>query len=116
MTKYFDTEIIDELTKLKFCINKKMNSCEELIQSINEINLGVLSKDLEVVSMINKYKQESILAGRILSEQQCNIYLKIDKILYEKCNHEWVDDFIEDSLERVRPICYCKHCFYYKKK
>ena len=116
MNKYFSYELIEELVKLKFCINKKIESCEELIQSINEINLDLFSNDLDFVSTIDKYKQESIMAGRVLSEQQDSIYLEIDKILLQKCQHEWVDDYIEEPLERERHICYCKHCFYYKKK
>jgi len=119
MSKLFDTqvtELINELVKLKFCINKNIGSCQELIENMNEINLGVFSKDLDIVSLIDKYKQETIAAGQILSEQQNSIYSKIDDILYEKCDHEWVDDYIEEPLERERPICYCKHCFYYKKK
>ena len=116
MSKYFSYELIEELVKLKFCINQKMGSCDELIQSIDEINLGVFTKDLDIVSIVDKYKQESIAAGRVLSEQQNSIYSKIDEILFEKCEHEWVDDYIEEPLERERQICYCKHCFYYKKK
>ena len=116
MSKYFSYELVEELVKLKFCINQKMESCVELIKSIDEINLGLFSKDLDIVSIIDKYKQESNLAGRVLSEQQNSIYLQIDKILYEKCEHEWIHDYIEEPLERERHICYCKHCFYYKKK
>lgn len=116
MSKYFSYELIEELVKLKFCINKKMESCDELIQSIDEINLGVFTKDLDILSIVDKYKQESIAAGRVLSEQQNSIYSKIDEILFEKCEHEWVDDYIEEPLERERHVCYCKHCFYYKKK
>ena len=110
------SELIDELVKLKFCINKNIGSYQELINDINEFNLDILSKDLDIVSLIDKYKEETIAAGQVLSEQQNSIYLKIDQILYEKCEHEWVDDYIEEPLERERHICYCKHCFYYKKK
>lgn len=116
MSKFFNFELIEELVKLKFCINKKMESCQELIQYIDEINLALFSKDLHILSIVDKYKEESIAAGRVLSEQQNSIYIKIDEILYEKCEHEWVDDYIEEPLERERDICYCKHCFYYKKK
>ena len=73
-----------------------------------------------ISAAINKYVYTSVL------EPYANgIYLKYSKrektrskheILYEKCNHEWVKDIIEESLEREREICYCKHCFYYKKK
>lgn len=116
MSKLYDQQVIDELIKLKFCINKKITSCDELIKSIQDINLSLFSKDLDILSIIDKYKQESISTGRILSEQQNFIYRKIDEILLEKCEHEWINDYIEDSLEREREICYCKHCFYYKKK
>lgn len=116
MSTKYNYQIIDELVSLKFMVNKKMQLCEELINSIKLIKGPLLSNDLDLISFIVKYKEKSMLTGSILSEEQNSLYMKIDEILYEKCNHEWVKDIIEESLEREREICYCKHCFYYKKK
>ena len=34
----------------------------------------------------------------------------LDKELYASCNHEWIDDSIDDTSGDCRQICYCKVC------
>ena len=108
--------MINELVKLKFIINKKVETSQEMIELLEEINLDLLSNNLNILSLINNFKKECISNNSLLSKQQNSLYIKIDEILYKKCKHEWISDIIEESLEKEREICYCKHCFYYKKK
>lgn len=116
MNNSLNDELLDQLVNLKFLINKTMSSSSEFIRSIEETNIPLYTNDLNILNIIGKYQNKNIKNNDDLLKQQKNLYIDIDKILLKNCDHEWIDDVVEEPLERERNICYCKHCFYYKKK
>lgn len=95
--------------------------------SLFKQNLYNETVNLEIILKNNKYysyENDSIINEYIKYNNTNNIYQvlenkikfnnnlieKINKILFEKCDHEWVNDYIDIDCEYGKNISYCKIC------
>jgi hypothetical protein len=76
------------------------NSLEQLIQ---------LKFSLEKEINILRENQE-----KLEFRKQKQLLAEVNKILEEKCEHNWIEDAIDEPLS-TRYICYCSECYLYKK-
>jgi hypothetical protein len=106
-------DFIERHEKVKFFSLFKNNLYNETI------NLEIILKNnnyyYENNSILNEYNHFNINnnINEILKKKiTFNKYLieKINKILFENCNHEWINDYIDIDCEYGRNICYCKIC------
>ena len=111
-----DTFDIEELVNLKFTIDKNINECKLLLSNINSNKLITTIDNLDFYDKIILYIYNCKKGINDLLKIQNNMIEKIDNILLNQCSHCWIDDVIEEALEREHAICYCNKCFIYKKK
>ena len=111
--KEVDYETLDLLINLKFKLNSSIN---DIYENIDNINLNYLNNDILLKKIILNSRENKLKDNNLFISNYCEIHNNIDKILYDNCLHEWINDEIDEPLDRSRNICYCKHCFIYKKK
>ena len=51
--------------------------------------------------------------GTIFLEEQTELLKYINKLLLEKCDHNWVNDAIDLPFGE-RYVCYCSKCYIYQ--
>ena len=96
----------DDLLQLKqSCIRYRNNliNYNELNSIYNKFLKTELDEDLEW-DIHTQWGRQG-LQTRLVT--LCKI---IDKILYEKCQHEWTTDWIDTSYDTAKKIIYCPLC------
>ena len=107
---------LDDLIILKFTIEKQINVNKDLLSNMsNNLNIQLII-DKELINKIILYQFLTRRTLNQLLKMQNNLLINIENILYRECQHEWLTDILEESLERERTICYCTKCLIYKKK
>lgn len=107
---------IEKLIQLKFSIEREYNSLTDLFTNMESINWINMSSDLEIYAKLAFYRNTIETTGRQFLEGQKKLINDIDEILMKKCEHDWIEDVIDEPLERSRDICYCSKCYIYTKK
>ena len=107
---------IERLIQLKFSIEREYNSLKDLFTSMENINWVEMSNDLDIYSNLALYRNTIETTGRQFLEGQRKLINDIDEILMKKCEHNWIEDVIDEPLDRSRDICYCSKCYIYTKK
>ena len=85
---------------------------EETVTSYNEI-ISCINENCDYnyinVDLINFYNNLCVEC-----EQQIIILKKMkkvnDNIMYEKCEHNFINDIIDINPEKEQTICYCTNC------
>ena len=107
---------LEDLVIVKFTIEKQINTTKELLSNIsNNLNIQFIS-DRELINKIILYQFLTRRTLNQLLKMQNNLLNSIQEILYNQCQHQWVNDIVEEPLEKERTICYCSKCLIYKKK
>lgn len=122
MDKIDEIDGINEINKIEG-INK--------IKEINEIDINMILKMSKYVGEITQTLNESIkkikdlsynvtynysnmnelfylLDHQLLQFKEFNIYLKNN--LNEKCKHNFITDYIDNSIDECKQIIYCDKC------
>ena len=107
---------IVKLIQLKFSIECEYNSLNNLFTNVESINWVNMSSDIEIYAKLSLYKNTIETTGHKFLEEQRKLLDDINEILMKKCEHNWIEDVIDKSLERSRDICYCSKCYIYTKK
>ena len=107
---------IEKLIQLKFSVEREYNSLNNLFTNIENINWVNMSTDLDIYAKLSLYRLSIETTGRQFLEIQQKLINDIDEILMKKCEHNWIEDIIDEPLERSRDICYCSKCYIYTKK
>ena len=108
-----DYETLDLLITLKFKLNSSINDIYEITDNIN---LNYLSNNILLKKIILNSRENKLKDNNLFSNNFQEIHNNIDEILYHNCLHEWIEDVVDEPIDRSKNICYCKYCFIYKKK
>tara|TARA_Y100001980_G_C14200308_1_gene64096 strand:- start:84 stop:428 length:345 start_codon:yes stop_codon:yes gene_type:complete len=108
-----DYETLDLLINLKFKLNSSINDIYEIIDNIN---LDYLNNDTLLKKIILNSRENKLQDSNLFLNNYKELYNNIDQILFKNCLHEWIEDVVDEPIDISKNICYCKHCFIYKKK
>ena len=106
--------IVEHLITLKFNIEKEINTIND-----NDNYLKMLkqippeyNKDFQTISA--QYKSNIESHGKPYLNTQMELLNEINKQLEKLCQHEWVDDVIDEAFKSW-DYCYCQKCFIRQK-
>ena len=103
---------LDDIIQFKFDIEREVESLNNnFAKYFSNIQLFKNSNKL----FINQYKLNIKMFGEEYLKQQIILLKEVDKYLYENCEHNWINDTIDEPLYS-RNICYCGKCYLYKSK
>ena len=102
---------LEQLIQLKFSLEKEINVLQE-----NHDNLKFRKEITNNDKIIfTQYNINILLFGKDYLVKQKELLNQVNKILFENCDHNWIEDYIDEPL-RSRYICYCSKCYLYKSK
>ena len=108
---------VEKLVNFKFCIEREYNSLNDLLKNLESTNwIDMVNHDIEIYAKFAQYRNNVPKIGNLFLEMQRKLIEEIDELLMKKCNHNWIEDSIDEPLDRSRDICYCSKCFIYTKK
>tara|TARA_B100001093_G_scaffold505030_1_gene561707 strand:- start:609 stop:950 length:342 start_codon:yes stop_codon:yes gene_type:complete len=100
---------LDTLIDLKFSLEREINAIRD---NNNKFKLLYYSssKDFNINKIISQHNSNNILFGKDYFNNQIKLLEEVDKILKDNCQHEWIEDSIDEPLHSWN-ICYCQKCF-----
>lgn len=102
---------LEQLIQLKFSLEKEINVLQE-----NHDNLKFRKEITNNDKIIfTQYNINIVLFGKDYLVKQKELLNQVDKILFENCDHNWINDAIDEPLS-TKYICYCGKCYIYKTK
>ena len=116
LPKNKNTQNVEKLIQLKFVVEREYNSLTDIFTNMENINWIHMSNDLDIYATLALYKNNMEITGRLFLELQKKLINDIDETLMKKCEHNWIEDVIDEPLDRSRDICYCSKCYIYTKK
>lgn len=104
----------DIIFNLEFRIQNKnlIQQLEEVSNLYNEIILYINDNciyNYHTIDLINLYKK-SLNDVNLQIELFKKIHNNNDDIIYDKCNHNFITDTIDITLDNTCDICYCTIC------
>jgi hypothetical protein len=104
---------IETLIDLKFATERQISILEETFSAAKKIQLVNTSADLDIYGLVALYRNNIRMNGTIFFEEQTELLKHINRLLLEKCEHNWINDVIDLPFSE-RHICYCSKCHIYK--
>ena len=89
---------------------KQINNIDTSFEK-SKNNLVSNSKDINIYKVFATYSINIEFFGSTFLEKQKALLNDIDEILIKECDHNWIDDVIDEPLDRSRNICYCSKCY-----
>lgn len=105
---------IENILYLKFSIEKEIESISSNIDRLNCCNYQsqpLDNLDLKIYTQLNTNIR---MFGKEYLREQKTLLAEINKILENNCEHNWINDTVDEPLSS-KEICYCSKCFLYKK-
>jgi hypothetical protein len=101
---------LEQLIQLKFSLEKEVNILQENHEKLE------FRKQLDNHNkmIITQYDTNIKMFGKNYLREQKQLLYEVNKILEEQCDHNWIEDVIDEPLSS-RYICYCSNCYLYKK-
>ena len=106
-------ENVKTLIDLKFAIERQISILEETFSAAKKIQLVNTSADLYIYGLVTLYSNNIKMNGTLFLEEQTELLKHINRLLLEKCEHNWINDVIDLPFSE-RQICYCSNCYIYK--
>jgi hypothetical protein len=106
-------ENVKTLIDLKFAIERQISILEETFSAAKKIQLVNTSADLDIYGLVTLYSNNIKMNGTLFLEEQTELLKHINRLLLEKCEHNWINDVIDLPFSE-RQICYCSNCYIYK--
>lgn len=81
-------------------------------------DIELLNKELhtEDFLLLNDYSNLCYYNITHTKNYTLNVYLdRINKVIFSRCQHEWVEDSIDIDPDKSETITYCSICHYTKK-
>jgi hypothetical protein len=100
---------LEQLIQLKFSLEKEVNILQENHEKL-EFRKQVGNNKM----IITQYDTNIKMFGKNYLREQKQLLYEVNKILEEQCDHNWIEDVIDEPLSS-RYICYCSNCYLYKK-
>ena len=104
---------LEQLIQLKFSLEKEINILEENHEKLEFRKQMCNNNDTDKM-IISQYDTNIKMFGKEYLREQKQLLVEVNKILEEKCQHNWIEDAIDEPLS-TRYICYCSKCYLYKK-
>jgi len=101
----------EQLIQLKFSLEKEINILQENHEKL-EFRKQISNNNDKII--ITQYDSNIKMFGKDYLREQKQLLIELNKILEEKCEHNWIEDVIDEPLSS-RYICYCSNCYLYKK-
>ncbi|ALH23307.1 hypothetical protein ceV_401 [Chrysochromulina ericina virus CeV-01B] len=102
---------LEQLIQLKFSLEKEINVLEENYEKL-EFRKQISNNTDQMI--ITQYNTNIKMFGKDYLREQKQLLSEINKTLFETCDHNWIEDSIDEPLS-TRYICYCSKCYLYKK-
>lgn len=102
---------LEQLIQFKFSLEKEINVLQENYEKL-EFRKQLSNNTDKMI--ITQYDTNIKMFGKDYLREQKQLLSEINKILYETCDHYWIEDAIDEPLS-TRYICYCSKCYLYKK-
>ncbi len=109
LIKLYETMDTDELTDLKFKIEKDYHFINKAYSKLNDKSIN----NDEIEEIFELYKFDLVTEGKKILHHKKTLLTNINSVLLRNCNHNWIDDVIETAFSE-KNICYCSNCFIYK--
>ena len=104
---------VKTLIDLKFAIERQISVLEETFSAAKKIQLVNTSADLDIYGLVALYTNNIKMNGTLFLEEQTELLKHINRLLLEKCEHNWINDVIDLPFSE-RHLCYCSNCYIYK--
>lgn len=105
---------IENILYLKFSIEKEIESITSNINRLNSINYQSQPLDNFETKIYTQLNTNIRMFGKEYLREQKTLLAEINKILEKNCQHDWINDVVDEPLSS-REICYCSKCFLYRK-
>ncbi len=102
---------LEQLIQLKFSLEKEINILQENHEKL-QFRKQISNKNDKII--ITQYDTNIKMFGKDYLREQKQLLNEVNKILEEQCDHNWIEDVIDEPLTS-RYICYCSKCYLYKK-
>ena len=102
---------LEQLIQLKFSLEKEINILQENHEKL-EFRKQISNNNDKMI--ITQYDSNIKMFGKDYLREQKQLLIELNKILEERCQHNWIEDVIDEPLSS-RYICYCGNCYLYKK-
>lgn len=102
---------LEQLIQLKFSLEKEINILQENYEKL-EFRKQLSNNTDKMI--ITQYDTNIKMFGKDYLREQKQLLNEVNKILETQCDHDWIDDAIDEPLS-TRYICYCSKCYLYKK-
>ena len=107
--KLYETMNTDDLTDLKFKIEKDYHFINNAYSRLNDQSIN----NDEIQRILQLYEIDLVTQGKKILHHKKTLLTNINSVLMKNCNHNWIDDVIETPFSE-KNICYCNNCFIYK--
>ena len=105
-----ENNLLEQVIDQKFLLEKKINVLEE-IHKKRQLGMQLSNNDKIIITQYDS--NIKIFEKKYLQEQK-QLLINLNKILEEKCDHNWIEDIMDEPFS-TRYICYCSKCYLYKK-
>ena len=104
---------MENIIQLKFSLEREIDVLTRNFD-LYEYN-SYTTKTPDEIKLLTQYNTNKTMFGKNYLTEQKALLEEINKILLEKCDHNWIEDSVDEPL-RSRYICYCGKCYIYKTK
>jgi len=102
---------LEQLIQLKFSLEREINILQENHEKL-EFRKQMYNNNDKII--ITQYNTNIKMFGKDYLREQKQLLNEINKILEQQCDHNWIEDEIDEAFS-TRYICYCSKCYLYKK-
>ena len=99
---------LEQLIQLKFSLEKEVNILQENHEKL-EFRKQLGNNNNKMI--ITQYDTNIKMFGKNYLREQKQLLYEVNKILEEQCDHNWIEDVIDEPLSS-RYICYCSNCYF----
>ena len=104
---------MENIIQLKFSLEREIDVLTRNFD-LYEYN-SYTTKTPDETKIFTQYNSNKTMFGKNYLTEQKALLEEVNKILLEKCDHNWIEDSVDEPL-RSRYICYCGKCYIYKTK
>ena len=104
---------MENIIQLKFSLEREIEALTRNFDLYEFKSLIIKTPDER--TLFTQYNTNKTMFGKNYLTEQKVLLEEVNKILLEKCEHNWIEDYIDEPL-RSRYICYCSKCYIYNSK
>jgi len=104
---------MENIIRLKFSLEREIDTLTRNFD-VCEIKNSMI-KTQDETKLFTQYNSNKTMFGKNYLSEQKALLSEVNKILLEKCDHNWIEDYVDEPL-RSRYICYCGKCYLYKSR